>query len=123
MLVNTPCIVLTEDNFQSEVLAAKTPVLVACWASWCAASESANPIFSELAIEFAGHVKVGRLNVATADRLAERYGIRAVPTLLLFKDGQVLERIIGSVDKPTLAGKLTALLLGRHSSRSRMACL
>jgi thioredoxin 1 len=123
MLVNTACIALTEDNFQSEVLAAKMPVLVVCWASWCAASELVNPIFDELGIEFIGQIKVGKLNVAMADGLAAQYRIRAVPTLLLFSDGQMLKRIIGSIDRPSLTGKLSALLPAHYLHRSRMACL
>jgi thioredoxin 1 len=122
MLLTARCITLTETNFQAEVLEAQMPVLVDCWASWCGSFHQMNPIIEELAIEFAGHLKIGRLNVGSSEKLAARYGIRAVPTLLLFQDGQVIERVIGSVSKQRFANKLNALLAG-HSSRSPIACL
>ncbi|PSB24320.1 thioredoxin family protein [Stenomitos frigidus] len=123
MLVTTQCILLTDANFQSEVLEAQVPVLVDCWASWCGSFHQMNPIIETLAIEFAGQIKIGRLNIAASEQLAMRYDIRAVPTLLLFKDGQVMERVIGSVSKQRFADTLNALLPGSYSSRSRMACL
>jgi thioredoxin 1 len=123
MLMNTPYITLMEDNFQSEVLEAKTLVLVDCWASWCGSFHQINPILHQLAMEFAGHIQVGRLDVAVAEKLATHYGIRAVPTLLLFQDGQVRERLIGCVSKPAFASKLNALLPSFYTSRSRIACL
>ena len=148
MLVSTQCILLTDDNFQTEVLEPQIPVLVDCWASWCGAFHPIDPTIEALAIEFTGQLKVGRLNVCMAEKLAARYGIRVVPTLLLFKNGQVIERVIGSVAKQRLANKLNALLTGNqvadshltgsqvadrqvadrqvassHSSRSRIACL
>lgn len=123
MLLTARCLKLTEANFQAEVLETQTPVLVDCWASWCGSFHQMNPIIEALAIEFAGHLKVGRLDVGSSEKLAARYGIRAVPTLLLFKDGQVIERVIGSVSKQRFANKLNALLPDSHSSRSRIACL
>jgi thioredoxin 1 len=123
MLVTTRCIGLTDDNFTFEVLETPTPVLVDCWASWCGSCQPMNPIFEELAIEFGEQIMVGRLNVATSKRLTALYSIRAVPTLLLFQNGQVIERVIGSPAKQYLTNKLNALLASSHSSRSRMACL
>jgi thioredoxin 1 len=122
MLLTPRCITLTDANFQAEVLEAQMPVLVDCWASWCGSCHQMNPIIEALAIEFAGHLKIGRLNVGSSEKLAARYGIRAVPTLLLFQDGQVIERVIGSVSKQRFANKLNALLAG-HASRSPIACL
>jgi thioredoxin 1 len=72
---------------------------------------------------FADQIKVARLNVATAEKLASHYRIRAVPTLLLFHQGQVLERVIGSIPKPDLVSKLNPLLAGNSSCGSRVACL
>lgn len=124
MSFNTPCITLTNDNFKSEVLNAQTPVLVDCWASWCGSFHQINPLLSELAIEFAGQITIGRLNIATAEVLATRYGIRAVPTLLLFQNGQVVERLIGSLSKPKLVSKLSALCpVIQQARRSLIACL
>ncbi len=122
MLVTNQCITLIEDNFQSEVLESKTLVLVDCWASWCRSSwYQGDPIFNELALEFAGQIKVARLNVANAEKLAARYGIRAVPTLLLFKDGQVLERTIGRVVKTAFKGKLSSILASANACGSGIA--
>ncbi|MBW4469722.1 MAG: thioredoxin [Stenomitos rutilans HA7619-LM2] len=117
------CITLTNDNFQAEVLNAKIPVLVDCWASWCGSLQPANPVLIELAIEFAGQMKLGRLDLATAENLATRYSIRAVPTLLLFQDGQVQERSIGSVSKQKLKSKLSVLCSVRHENRGLVGCL
>lgn len=123
MSIDTQCIVLTDDNFRFQVLESKALVLVDCWASWCDFFLPVNPIFNELAIEFGELIKVGRLNVAMFEKLAAHYDIRAVPTLLLFQDGQVLERIIGSVSKQNLARRLSTLSLCSKSSRSRVAYL
>ena len=123
MLLIDQCIKLTEANFRTEVLEAPMPVFVDCWANWCGSFSQINPVIEELAIEFAEHLKVGRLDLGSAEKLAVRYGIRAVPTLLLFQHGQVIERVVGSVSKPRFANKLNALLLDRHSSRSHTACL
>jgi len=144
MVIKTQCITLTEDNFQAQVLEIRVPVLVDCWASWCSSFQWINPLFEKLEIAFAGQIVIGRLNVATSDKLAAQYGIRAVPTLLLFQDGYLLERMIGSISEQDLTRKLDAMLaaqtLGsrseqacarelntifpvRNSSRSRIACL
>lgn len=123
MLLTARCITLTEANFQAEVLKSQMPVLVDCWASWCGSFHQMNPIIEELAIEFAGYLKVSRLDVGRAEKLAARYGIRAVPTLLLFQDGQVIERVIGSVSKQRFANKLNALRPDNHANRSLIACL
>ncbi|XGV96400.1 MAG: thioredoxin family protein [Leptolyngbya sp. BL-A-14] len=123
MLESKLCITLTNHNFKAEVLHAQTPVLVDCWASWCGSFHQINPIYNELALEFSGQITIGRLDIATAEPLATQYGIRAVPTLLLFHNGQVLERLIGSVSKPKLTCKLKALLSASHVCRSLIACL
>lgn len=123
MLLTARCITLTEANFQAEVLETQMPVLVDCWASWCGSFHQMNPIIEALAIEFAGYLKVSRLDVGSSERLAARYGIRAVPTLLLFQDGQVIERVIGSVSKQRVANQLNALRPDNHANRSLIACL
>jgi thioredoxin 1 len=109
MKVTAPCILLSEDNFQSEVLASQRPVLVDCWASWCGSSRRINPWLGELLIEFAGRLQVGRLNVAESEALAAQYGIRAVPTLLLFQHGQIHARVTGSMSKQALVQQINAL--------------
>ena len=122
MSIHTQCIRLQPDNFQAEVLEAKMPVLVDCWASWCSSFQRVNPVLSELAIEFAGQIKISRLDIAQVDQLAAYYGIRAIPTLLLFQDGQVMERVVGSVSSTELANRLRTIIVG-NSHRSQIACL
>jgi len=101
---------LTDDNFQSEVLESAKPVLVDFWADWCGPCHMIAPVIEELAAEFEGNVKVGRLDVENNPRISMQYGIRSIPTLLLFKDGQVVDRVIGVASKKEIANKLNALL-------------
>ena len=123
MLVNTPCMRFTEDNFRIEVLESQVLVLVDCWASWCCTLQEFNVIFNDLAISFDGQIKVGRLNIATSQQLASHYGIRVVPTLLFFQDGQMVERVVGSLSQQQLANKVSALLTVKPLHRSQIACL
>lgn len=119
----THSVTLTEHNFQQEVLESQIPVLVDCWASWCGACQRINPIVAELAIEFVGQIKIARLDIVTAKGLATQFGVRAVPTLLFFEDGQMLERLIGGISQQELTDKFNTLLMHRYSNRSRIACL
>lgn len=114
-------ITLTEANFQTEVLTSQKLVLVDCWASWCGAFHQINPAYHNLAIAFLPHIKIGRLNIALSHSLETHYGIRVVPTLLIFQNGQVVERIMGSLSQPDLTRKLSVLLAGVPTSRSRVA--
>ena len=123
MLVDTRHIVLTEDNFKVEVLQSQMPVLVDCWASWCGSFHRINPAYNEVAIALSGRIKIGRLNIAIAEQLAARYSIRVVPTLLLFQDGCVQERIVGSVTQSALTSIVSSLIPGIASIRSQIACL
>ncbi len=88
-------ITLTEDNFEQEVLQADLPVLVDFWAEWCGPCRSLAPTIEELAQEYAGRAKVCKLNVDQNPAIAEKYGIRGIPTLILFSSGQVGEQIVG----------------------------
>lgn len=106
---NTKPIKLTEDNFQSEILESKQPVLVDFWAPWCGPCRMVGPIVEELAEQFASRAKVGKLNIDDFERLATEYDIQAIPTMLFFKDGQVVERVVGVAPLAVLADKLTAL--------------
>ncbi len=99
---------VTNANFEQEVLKSSVPVLVDFWAEWCGPCKMVAPILDELATEYAGKVKIAKVNVDEAQELAGQYGIRAIPTLLLFKNGQVTEQIVGLRSKSEFKSKLDA---------------
>ena len=99
-----------DANFEAEVLSSKVPVLVDFFADWCGPCRSLSPIVEELAKDFAGRVKVGKVDVDHAVETPSRYGIRLVPTLVLFKDGREVEKITGYKPKADLRRRLEALL-------------
>ncbi len=101
---------LTDENFQREVLESSVPVLVDFWAAWCAPCRAIAPAIEELAAEFDGQAKVGKLDVESNAGVPAQYGIRSIPSLFLFKDGQVVDRVFGVVPKKVLAAKLDALV-------------
>ncbi len=106
---NSKYIKLTEDNFESEVLASSDTVLVDFWAAWCGPCRIVNPLIEALAADFEGIAKVGKLNIDDYGQLAMQYNVQAIPTLLFFKDGQVVDRVVGIVTKEVLADKLNTL--------------
>jgi len=95
-------VVLTQENFASEVLQSTTPVLVDFWAEWCGPCKAITPILGELADEYENRVKIGKVNIDEQQGLAAEYGIRAIPTLLLFDKGQVADQIVGLRSKRDL---------------------
>jgi thioredoxin 1 len=90
---------LTDQNFEEEVNKANTAVLVDFWAAWCAPCRAIAPHLEDLASQYSGQIKVGKLNVDEEPDTASKLGIRALPTLLVFKNGQVVEQIVGAVSK------------------------
>jgi len=97
-------------NFQNEVLGSDTPVLVDFWAPWCGPCKMIGPIVEELANEFAGQAKVGKVNVDDNQELASQFGIRGIPTVMLFKGGEVVGSFVGLRSKEDLAGALNQVV-------------
>lgn len=99
-----------EDNFQKAVLQSKLPVLVDFWAQWCAPCLAAAPVLEEVAKEYAGKVDFAKVNVEDNNSLAAKYGIAAIPTMLIFKDSQPVQQIVGLQPKRELKRILDGLL-------------
>lgn len=97
----------TDENFQSEVLNSDKPVLVDFWAEWCGPCRMVAPIVEELATEYHGSLKVGKVDVDSNQKVSMQFGVRSIPTLLIFKNGKVVDQIIGAVPKRALADKVS----------------
>ncbi len=102
-------ITLDADNFEREVLQSEQPVLVDFWADWCPPCKAIGPVIEEIATEFEGIARVGKVDVDANKSLAQRYAIGSIPTLLFFRNGEVVDRAAGVVPKSDLTVKLTAL--------------
>lgn len=100
-------IIVTDANFQSEVIESNIPVLVDFWAIWCGPCKMIAPVIDEIAKEYDGKLKVVKVDVDANQRISTQYGIRSIPTLMLFKGGKVVEQIIGAVSKRYLIEKVT----------------
>jgi len=101
---------VTDSDFEDQVVNADTPVLVDFWADWCAPCKMIAPIVEELAEEFDGKVKFTKLDVDSNPKSAMTYGIRGIPTLLIFKGGQPVDQIVGAVPKKALKSKIEAAI-------------
>jgi thioredoxin 1 len=109
MAQDTKYVVFTDQNFESEVLAAGQPVLVDFWAPWCGPCRMLGPVIEELADEFEGQVRVGKLNVDENPEMAQRFGVRAIPTMLFFEGGRVVDQTVGAMPKAALRAKLASM--------------
>ncbi|MBM4165649.1 MAG: thioredoxin [Ignavibacteria bacterium] len=101
---------LTDSTFQTEVINSQTPVLVDFWAEWCGPCRMIAPIVEELAKEYDGKLKVGKVDVDSNPQISMDFGIRSIPTLMIFKGGKVVDQIIGAVPKRTLVDRVSAQL-------------
>ena len=98
--------ILTDTNFDAEVLKSDIPVLVDFWAEWCYPCKMIAPVVEEISHEYAGKLKVGKLDTDTNQVTAAQYGITGIPTLLLFKNGEIVDRIVGALPKHSIKEKL-----------------
>ena len=97
---------ITDKNFKEEVLSSEQPVLIDFWATWCGPCQMMGPVIEQLAIEYEGKVKVGKVNVDEEPGLAQTFGVMSIPTFVLVKDGKVVEQKIGAMPKSELEDML-----------------
>jgi thioredoxin 1 len=100
----------TDDNFDSDALKSDVPVVVDFWAAWCGPCRMIAPIIEELSNEYEGKAKIGKLDVDDNQQIAIKYGVRSIPTVLFFKNGELKDTVIGAVPKQVFVEKLTNLL-------------
>lgn len=100
----------TDQNFQQDVLESDVPVLVDFWAEWCAPCRIVGPIIEELATEYAGKLKVGKLDVDTNGNTAQSYGVMSIPSVMLFKDGKPVKTLVGAQSKDNYKREINSVL-------------
>ncbi|MCF8061516.1 MAG: thioredoxin TrxC [Deltaproteobacteria bacterium] len=101
---------VTDGTFQQDVISSPVPVLVDCWAPWCGPCRTVAPVLDELALDYAGRLMVAKLNVDENPSTSSRFGVQSIPTMLLFKGGREVDRIVGAVPRPRIEQALKALL-------------
>jgi thioredoxin 1 len=98
---------VSDQDFEPEVLKSATPVLIDFWAPWCGPCRQIAPTIDQIAVEYAGRLKVMKMNVDENPDVPIRYGVQGIPTLLLFKGGEVVEKLVGAYPKPALVSKIS----------------
>ena len=101
---------VSDESFEAEVLKSSAPVLVDFWATWCAPCRIIGPVVEQIASDYEGRLKVAKVDVDANPKTPATYGIRGIPTLLIFKDGKLADQIVGAVPKKLLTGKIDAVL-------------
>ncbi len=101
---------VTDNDFEQEILKASMPALVDFWAAWCGPCRAIAPVIEELAKDYAGKVKIAKMNVDENAKTPAKYGIRAIPTLILFKNGAVVDQITGAVSKAQIENAIKKML-------------
>jgi thioredoxin 1 len=101
---------LTDQNFESEVIKSDKPVLVDFWAEWCAPCRMVAPVVEQINEDYAGDIKVGKLDVDSSPVISAQLGVMSIPTLILFRDGKAVQRMVGFQPKPSLKSKIDAAL-------------
>ncbi len=102
-------VTITKENFESEVIKCRTPVLVDFWAEWCGPCKMLSPVLDELANEKGDSVKIAKVNLDDNRELSVEYNVKSIPMLLFFKDGEVKDEVVGLISKDTIASKLDAM--------------
>ncbi len=101
---------VSDDSFETEIIKSKTPTLVDFWATWCAPCRAIAPVIEELANSNVGKIKVAKMNVDDNPATPGKYGVRGIPTLILFKDGEIVDQLVGSVPKSQIEELLNKAL-------------
>ncbi|PIQ85095.1 MAG: thioredoxin [Candidatus Omnitrophica bacterium CG11_big_fil_rev_8_21_14_0_20_45_26] len=102
--------VFTDQNFKTEVLDAKQPVLVDLWAEWCGPCRMLAPVVEKIADDYAGKIKVGKLNIDDNPETPTQYGVQGIPTILIFKNGELVKRLVGYQPEDRIKGEIDTVL-------------